>query len=294
MAPQCIKRLLAVTPQDYELLIVDCNTPKRILKQIEKAASPHPRVRFLRTDEYMTPNASKNWIISETAGSEWLALVENDNLVHPGWLEKLITACQEEEADVGRPMLMERRLGRTFPHFDINMGAIIDGPGGMKFEPYSEPLSSDLNAKRSIVTTFEVHVLVYRRAALDKTGPFDERLTTRQEIDRALQFYDAGLRVVFEPAALATFQSPPPVHRDDREFFEWRWQVAPAIRTHELIASKWNVEVPNSMGFVNERLNLVSLRRYTLYLLRRYGISKLIRNSFRTRILGKTALGSDE
>ena len=66
---------------------------------------------------------------------EFLAFVENDNEVHPGWLEWLIHACDQEQAGVGRPMIFERKVFRTFPHFDQRLGRIetVEGDGGRRY-----------------------------------------------------------------------------------------------------------------------------------------------------------------
>src|SRR5262245_54424857 len=129
---RALRRLLATTPGPFRLIVVDAGTPPRYRHDIERAVAAHSNVELLRPPDYLNPNAAKNWIVRETAGSEFVVLMENDNLVSPGWLDALIRACEEEPADVARPMLYERRLFRSRPHFDTRWERIetIIGPDG--------------------------------------------------------------------------------------------------------------------------------------------------------------------
>jgi GT2 family glycosyltransferase len=241
--------------------------------EMERAVAGHPDVEFLRARDYLNPNAAKNWIVRETPEGDFLVLMENDNLVSPGWLDALIRACEEEGADVARPLLYESRLFRRSLHFDTRWDRIetvdaADGPT-YRFHPRATPLSMDLGAPRTRTHALETHCLLFRRSVFEKIGPFDERLNTRQELDVALQLYAAGVPVVFEPAAAVTYLSPPPVHPDEREFFRSRWDPEAALRSHEIIERKWRtLNLPSSLDFVTYRHDFVSYPRYVGFRLR--------------------------
>ena len=268
-----LRRLLETTPKPFRLVIVDAGTPPRYRREMERAVAGHPDVEFLRTPDYLNSNAAKNWVVRETSEGEFLVLLENDNLVSPGWLDALIRACEEEGADVARPMLYESRLFRISPHFDTRWDRIetIDGPDGpaYRFHPRTMPLSTDLGAPRARTHVLETHCLLFRRTVFEKIGPFDERLNARLELDVALQLHAAGVPVVFEPAAAVTYLSPPPVHPDEREFFHGRWDYETAVRSHEIIEQKWRtLNLPSSLDFVRYRHEFVSYPRYAAFRLR--------------------------
>lgn len=269
-----IRRLIEGTPKPYRLVVVDAGSPKRYQREIDQAVAGHPDVEILRTGEQLDSNACKNWVVRETTDGEFLAFVENDNEVEPGWLELLVRACDEEGADVARPMIFERKLFRTYAHFDRRFGSIetIEEPTGKTYRihPRTQEVSKDAKAKRQLTTVLEVHCLLFRRSVFDKIGPFDERITTRQEVDLALQLYDAAVPIVFEPAARITYHRPPPVYRDERDYFLTRWNLESGIRSHEIIQEKWPLKgLPNSVEFVRDRCNFVSYTRYVTYFMRR-------------------------
>lgn len=270
-AAQSLRRLVEVTPQPYRLLVVDGGTPPRYRKEMERAVKGHPDVEFLTTDHFLNPNAAKNWIIRESKGCEWLALIENDNLMTPGWLDGLRDACEAEGAQVARPMLLERKCFRTFPHFDQRFGSIEkstseDGSRSFRIHPRKGALRKDLHAKRALTTVLETHALLFRRSVFDVMGGFDEDVFTRQEVDLALQLVDHDVPIVFEPAVQITYLSPPPVQRAERPFFLFRWDPEEAKRTHQIIREKWRIpNFPDSLHFVECRAEHVSYSRFFRY-----------------------------
>jgi GT2 family glycosyltransferase len=293
-----IRSVLDATPAGFRLVIVDGGAPARYRAEIERVVRDRSGIELFHSDDFVNANAAKNWVLREVRDSEFLAFVENDNLVSPGWLERLTRACEEEEADVARPMLLERKIFRVHPHFDQRLDRIeaIETPHGpgWRFQPRKTPLGADIGSERRLTDVLETHCLLFRRSVFDRIGEFDERITTRQEVDLALQLKAAGARIVFEPAAEVTYIRPPPVRRDERDYFLMRWDADSAMRSHALIKQKWNVEgLPSSLQFVRHRRAYVSYGRYALHYLRhemgpylRYDLGEL----FRYRIYRALAL----
>jgi GT2 family glycosyltransferase len=267
-----IQSILRGSPKGIRLIVVEGGAPARYRTAIERAVRGH-KVEILRSDEFITANAAKNWVLREARDGEFLAFVENDNLVTPGWLERLIRACEEEEAEVARPMLFERKILRVHPHFDQRLDRIEPiktpcGPG-YRFRPRTAPLDADINSARRLSDVLETHCLLFRRPVFARIGEFDERITTRQEVDLALQLKAAGARIVFEPAAQVTYLRPPPVRSDERDYFLMRWNPDAAVRSHAIIREKWNVEdLPSSLQFVQHRRAYTSYPRYAVHYLR--------------------------
>ena len=87
-AAESLESILTETDTPYEMLIVDCATPPAVWAEIETLIEGRDNVRVLHTDHILLPNEAKNLVINETK-TEYLCLIENDNLVEPGWLDKL-------------------------------------------------------------------------------------------------------------------------------------------------------------------------------------------------------------
>lgn len=267
-----IRRILEATPKPFQLIVVDCGMPVRYRDEIKREVSGHADTKFLRSDKQINSNAAKNWVIREVTDSEYLAFVENDVEVHDGWIEKLIAACEEENAGVARPLIMERKIFRTFPHFDQRLDKIekigdTDGPI-YNFSRRKKPLSSDIGARRQMTTVLETHCLLFKRSVFDRIRPFDERLTVRQEVDISLQLLAADIPIVFEPSAIITYHRPPPVNRDERAYFKERWDFVQGIRSHQIIEDKWRLKnLPQSIAFARHRHKLATYHTYAAYYL---------------------------
>jgi GT2 family glycosyltransferase len=268
-----IRSLIAYTPKPFRLVIVDAGTPVRYRKAMERAAEGHDDVQFLRTHECLNSNAAKNFVLREIADTEYLAFVENDNEVHEGWLEALINACEEEGAAVARPLIMERKILRTFPHFDQRFNKIektAEGNFGRhRILPRKRPLSSDVGSAREMTTVLETHVVLFKRWVFDRIGPFDEEINTRQEVDLALALFDADIPIVFEPKSVVKYYRPPPVNRDERDYFFDRWNPKNAVRSHEIIEERWGVvNLPPAIQFAKHRSAFATYPTYAGYYFR--------------------------
>ena len=268
-----VRRLLEATPEPYRLVIVDAGMPSRYRRDVERAVAGRRDVEILTSSEPVASNAAKNWVLREVKDGEFLAFVENDNEVHPGWLEWLMHACDQEQAGVGRPMIFERKIFRSFPHFDQRLGRIeiVEAPAGKRyrFRPRNKPLSADIDARRQMTTVLETHCLLFRRSVFDAIGGFDEELTTRQEVDLALQLRDAGISIVFEPRSVITYHRPPRVHSDERDYFLQRWTAEGGEHSHRIIEGKWPVDgIPSAHEFARDRRHYATYSSYALYYLR--------------------------
>ncbi len=167
-------------------------------------------------------------------------------------------------------MIFERKVFRTFPHFDQRLGRIetVERPAGKRYRflPRKKPLSADVDARRQTTSVLETHCLLFRRSVFAAIGGFDERLTTRQEVDLALQLWDAGLSIVFEPRSRVTYHRPPPVYRDERDYFLQRWSREGGELSHRIIEEKWPTEgIPSALEFARDRHHYATYSGYALY-----------------------------
>jgi GT2 family glycosyltransferase len=270
---QTISSIVNTIPSGTRLVVVEAGAPPRYRLQIERALRGYRNAEILRSDQLVDANAAKNWVVREVPDGEFIAFVENDNLVHAGWLDRLIAACEAEQAEVARPMLFERKSFRAHPHFDHRLDSIeaieTERGIGYRLRPRKVPLQADVSSSRRVTDVLETHCLLFRRSVFGRIGPFDERISTRQEVDLALQFKAASVRVVFEPAAHVTYLRPPPVRKDELDYFLMRWNVESAVRSHAIIAEKWNIEdLPSSLQFVRDRRAYTSYPRYAVHYLR--------------------------
>ena len=109
-APTALRALLdSTTDIDYRLVIVDSLTPAPYLAELETMAAGRENIEFMRAGRHLLPNEARN-LVAEACTTEYVALIENDVVVTPGWL----TRPRRGDSDLrrGRRRTADPREGR--------------------------------------------------------------------------------------------------------------------------------------------------------------------------------------
>jgi len=258
LASESLQRIFDYTRLPFNLIVVDCNTPKVYWQQIEQVLKGRSNVKVIHKDHYLQANQLRNLVIQE-AKDEFLCFIENDVLVEEGWLSNLITACKEQPADVAVPRIIEGSLGATSIHWDPNQGEVrsVQTADGVKWEllPATGDRQLDKgNHRRTLELAGEAHCRLYRRSVFDRVAPFDEEVIFLDHLDSSLALYNAKVPVVFEPKSVVHFWHPYPPHPDDLDYFFMRWNLEKSAQSLERIQKKWNlVSLYGDLSFATER-----------------------------------------
>lgn len=254
MAGESLASLYAMTPRSFELIVVDPAIPDRYRAEMQAVLDHHDNWRVLHVDRHLLPAEAKNLIVRE-ATTDYVCLLENDNLFNEGWLEALLDACETFPADVAAPLIREGRGEEG--HFDPHLGSLVSTDDGRW---KVERLTSARDAARDTepVEFVEQHCLLFRRSVFDRIGPYDEELNTRDEVDLSLALHHAGATVVLEPRSIVNYVPPTsPPEPDELPFYRMRWDLDRAAASRERIKERWSlVDTPGDLEFVRYR-NLI-------------------------------------
>jgi GT2 family glycosyltransferase len=275
-AARALTRIFETAAVDFQLVVVDCDTPRTYWQQIEVLIAGRPNVEVLRADRYLLPNESRN-LVTQAASGEYTCMIENDVLVSPGWLTRLLETAVECDADAVAPFLMERNEMQH--HFDAAMGQIEhrEGANGreLRIEPLAGPEALEAMTSPRPIEMAECHCLLFRTDVLRRMPPFDGRFYMNEFIDTSLALHQAGAKLVFEPRSRVTFMPPPPVEPAERDFYLSRWDFESAMRSHRLLKEKWGLaalpaglDTPDSTAFLHDRHHQLSLWQWRRYLIR--------------------------
>ena len=260
-AAESLRLLFEHTDLDFELIYVDCLTPARYWTQIERELDRHSNVRVIHRDEWLLPHQSKQ-LVAEASTTELTCLMENDLLVTAGWLTSLVDAMRKMSADVVVPRLFENSIDAG--HGEQNLGHFVftDTEAGkvLSILPLGpEAVSGADSGALHEVEVAEPHCYLFKTEVLKRTMPFQELINTRDFIDVFLTLKAAGVKCVYQPASRLTFMSPPPVHRDERPYYSFRWDMERAVWSHARIKEKWDLaQISDSVEFVRERRSRTS------------------------------------
>jgi GT2 family glycosyltransferase len=92
-----------------------------------------------------------------------------------------------------------------------------------------------------------------------QVGGFDRRmLNTKEHLDFCLTVTDAGGKIYFEPASIATYVPGPPLEWTDLHFFMLRWSDAWTLGSLNHLREKWDL---SEDGYFKSKYKKLGWRR---------------------------------
>ncbi len=245
-----LTNLFANTPP-VRLIYVSAGAPSSVQRYLE-AASGKMQFRLITTG-YLSPNQARNVALREVS-TKYVVFVDNDALVTPGWLERLVRCAEDTGAAIVGPLYLigeieQKRIhmaGGTL-HFKEIDGRKIAYDEHRLVDVHLDALSAPL--KRSECDFVEFHCMLGRTAFLKDLGELDEGLLSLHEhIDVGWAARAAGGAVFVEPAAVVTYLPPPPFEWSDLPYFMLRWCDDWSTVSLERFRQKWGVAATRHFG----------------------------------------------
>jgi glycosyltransferase involved in cell wall biosynthesis len=84
---------------DIEIIVIDDASTDRSIEIVEQAAHRDDRIRIVRLPRNGGPGAARNAGIAAARG-EWIAILDNDDMMHPGRLERLVGEADRCGAEI--------------------------------------------------------------------------------------------------------------------------------------------------------------------------------------------------
>src|SRR5215471_2615023 len=176
------------TLRDIEILVVDDASTDDSVAIITGLMQRDSRIRLLTSDCNLGPAASRNRALRVAAG-EWIAVLDNDDLMHPERLSCLIAAGVKDQADIVADDLLVFDGGHTSPR-TILRGQRARAPFWLDIETYVRG-----NALLGRGAALGYLKPIFRASLLKSTGIFyDERLRIAEDFDFVFRLLERGVR----------------------------------------------------------------------------------------------------
>jgi len=260
VARRSLESIFEHTKLPHELIYVDGPSPAPLQRWLDAQARERG-FRLLRSRRPLSPNHARNWAL-EFASTPYLVFVDNDLIVTPNWLETLVRCADETDAWAVGPLYLEGEPGDGIVHMAGGHYAFTGEAPERSFHTehllQKTPLA-ELPAplERGDCAFVEFHCMLCRREVFETLGPLDSALlNSREHLDLCIAIEKAGGRVLFEPACLVTYKSPPPLDPGDRGFFWLRWSEDWTRRSLERFVEKHGIE----SGYL-DRITIATARR---------------------------------
>ena len=188
--------------------------------------------------------------------TDYVAFVDNDILVSPGWLERLVACADETGAGAVGPVYLWGD-GRTPPKIHMAGGRLREERtrrGALVMEEEhahmnQDPLKVIPGLARGPCDTLEFHCMLMPTAIARDPAIFDDDITcVHEHIDVCLTLRSRGLARMLEPASQVTYLAFAPTTLEDVPLLRWRWGRDPMEASIAAFSRKWGVE-PDDRSF---------------------------------------------
>ncbi len=230
----------------HNLVYVDGNSPTHIKRYLEKQ-SQEKGFELIRRNQFLTPNQARNLGLAQVK-TKYVVFIDNDVLVKPGWLEKLVKTAESTNAWVVGPLCLE---GKDFNKVHMVGGTSVFKEKGqqrwlVERRPFMRLPLEKVQEKihRGSTEILEFHCMLVRCEAFEKLGFLDEKLMSMaEESDFSMSIVASGNKIYLEPESVITYVPPSPadLKLSDLPFFFVRWSDSWCQQSVERFREKWNL-----------------------------------------------------
>jgi GT2 family glycosyltransferase len=204
--------VLANTSLPFKLLYIDGGSPRPTRDEIKKKLEGRPNTRLLRYEHFLGPFQSRNIAIQEAdPKTKYLVILDNDNLVRPGWLENLHRCAEEENAGAVVPLVL---LGGPdtdeIHHAGGDSGVHTNEAGELEFEhrqhlEFHQTTDVADQLHRGPTRLLEDHC-IFARTEVWKQLTLDARLPLMTSVpEMSAAFQKTGAKLMMEPSARVVY-----------------------------------------------------------------------------------------
>jgi cellulose synthase/poly-beta-1,6-N-acetylglucosamine synthase-like glycosyltransferase len=264
VALRSLESIYANTQFPFRLIYVDAGSPPAVAGALAAEAKARD-FELLRVDRLLSPNEARNLVLPGVTTC-YVAFLDNDVVVAPGWLEALVRCAEETGADLVGPLYMVGELPGDFVHMAGGTVRIEEVGGRRRLTEkhlYAGRRLKDIPTvlERQETELLEFHCLMARTARLRELGPLDERyLSTGEHIDLCFEVRKRGGTVYLEPESRISYIPPKRLEPAELPFFRLRWSEAWTEASFSRLRERWDL-AEDSPYFDDNRRWMRSHRR---------------------------------
>lgn len=262
-ALRCLSTLIDNTDLPYRLIYVEGGAPRRI------RAALRDRVRgqggiYISSSHYLRPTRARNLGLAE-AHTRYALFIDNDVLVTPGWLPRLVECAEQHQAAYVSPVILLHGTSPPAVHVAGGVNRIEQRGGQRRFiEAYHHMYGGTIDDLTSVggaveTTMAEFHAVLVRRTILQELGGLYEGCSTAFEHnDLCLSIAGIGGKGWLEPRAVVDYLHQSRTTFTDCNYMMLRWSKSWIGESLEAFCRKWGLEQSDlgfdlSLRFLHER-----------------------------------------
>jgi GT2 family glycosyltransferase len=202
---KCLKSLLKTKYRNYEILVIDNGSDINEATKIEKLFKSK-KIKVFRLENNFGFTGGNNWAIKEATG-KYIALLNNDTVVEPNWLEPLVSELEKNKKTAVVQPKIKLMKKRSFFDYAGAADGFIDKYGypftrGRIFETLEKDVGQ-YDKKCKIFWASGAACLIRKSVIKRVGGLFSENLYNyMEEIDFCWRVWNKGYKVYFVPGSV--------------------------------------------------------------------------------------------
>jgi hypothetical protein len=253
---ECVEAIVRSTDVPYRLAILDFGYDPARLRDIEALTAGVP-TEIVPCGRTLPLSAFQQYL--GRIETPYLAWVDNDTFVTPGWLTALLDRAAQG-ARVILPLTLERdgldpdprrRPLRThISHAELRRVNVEGVDYVFDHKPYRRAAPEELPPEAHTVDFFELHTFFAETEVMRQLDL--PAMVVREHIDLGMQLRWLGIDIWCEPKAQVHFDNihHRPTWRDLRFFF-YRWSRQRIDQSHDLFDRRWGYRFYNEQFLKN-------------------------------------------
>ncbi|MFA6028557.1 MAG: glycosyltransferase family 2 protein [Elusimicrobiota bacterium] len=238
----CVESIRRNTGAPYELLLVDNGSSPATVRWLRRQKGL--RVVFNRTNTGFAHAVNQGM---RAARGRFVAWINSDLVLTPGWLERMLDALQSDPA-----------LGAVGPYTDRTVGLQVvagaEGLEGKALDLFASAWALQHGGRRREAHRLVGFCVLLKKRAVDAVGLLDERFGVGcyEDFDYCLRLRQAGFKLAVAEDVFIRHHHHASF-RGDRGFYEH------ALRNRELFIRKWCAQALEFWDYIDPELAFVSV-----------------------------------
>jgi GT2 family glycosyltransferase len=255
------------TQTPFNLIYVDGGSPTQI-KNYLAAQAREKNFQLIRTEHYLSPNHARNIGLAQV-NTKYVVFIDNDVVVTPGWLAKLVECAESTNATIVSPLICQHLPLHEIVHCaGGESGVRVETKDGNVRRRMIEKIYmqgrkvADVRPKlqRSETGLAEFHCMMVRTDIFAQVGMLDAKLlNTKEHVDFCIVVNEAGGSIYLEPDSIVTYVPSSSLSWSDTTFYMLRWSDAWELASLQRLRDKWNLTEDD---YFKNKYSKLGWRRY--------------------------------
>jgi GT2 family glycosyltransferase len=251
---RCVESIFQNTPEPFEIILSDVGSTRETRKIITALEDTHKNLHVIYNKQSTGTTGQRNQGIYFSRG-EYLALMDNDVLVLPGWLKHLKeTAAKDERIGLVGAKLLKPEIDNVYycgcHTITLEKKGKVYGIGLTKSGQMANLHRYDsLVMRGGEVPWYTTTVLLAKRKVLFEFGGFDDMVDGKgifianEDKDLSLNIRKAGYKIYYCPDSEAIHNHDySKVDRKDSYHKRYRLRMEQIAKDTAYFLSKWNIK----------------------------------------------------